>query len=126
MSNLKNKEVFAKNLRYYIEESGKTQIEIAEMIGVAQSTFNDWVRAKKYPRIDKIEMLARIFKILKSDLIEERTAERIQMQKKNDTLADIVVKLRTDDDFLAVVESLYMLDEEKLKGVKTMLSAFLK
>ncbi len=49
-----------------------------------------------------------------------------ETQKKNDTLSDIVVKLRTDDEFLSVVECLYVLDSEKLKGVKTMLSAFLK
>ena len=72
MSNLGNKEVFAKNLIYYIEKHGKEQKEIADAIGVAPSTFNAWVKAKKYPRIDKIEMLANYFGILKSDLIEER------------------------------------------------------
>ena len=70
MSNLGNKEVFAKNLAYYLERSGKDQKEVAEVIGVAPSTFNEWMKAKKYPRIDKIEMLAIFFGILKSDLIE--------------------------------------------------------
>ena len=45
------------------------------MVGVAPSTFNDWVKGKKYPRIDKIEMLANFFGILKSDLIEEKPQE---------------------------------------------------
>ena len=72
MSSLGNKEVFAKNLIYYIEKHGKEQKEVADAIGVAPSTFNAWVKAKKYPRIDKIEMLANYFGILKSDLIEER------------------------------------------------------
>ena len=71
MSNLGNKEVFAKNLAYYVERSGKDQKVIAEDIGVAPSTFNEWMKAKKYPRIDKIEILANYFGILKSDLIEE-------------------------------------------------------
>ena len=71
MSNLGNKEVFAKNLAYYLERSGKDQKEVAEVVGVAPSTFNEWMKAKKYPRIDKIEMLANYFGILKSDLIEE-------------------------------------------------------
>lgn len=35
-------------------------------------TFSDWINAKKYPRIDKIERLATYFGISKSDLIEER------------------------------------------------------
>ena len=71
MSNLGNKETFAKNLTYYIDKHGKEQKEIAEAIDVAPSTFNAWVKAKKYPRIDKIELLAKYFGILKSDLIEE-------------------------------------------------------
>lgn len=71
MSNLGNKEVFAKNLAFYVDRSGRDQKEIAEALGVAPSTFNEWMRAKKYPRIDKIEMLANYFGILKSDLIEQ-------------------------------------------------------
>lgn len=72
MSNIGNKEVFAKNLLYYLKRSGRDQREVAEYIGVAPSTFNEWVKAKKYPRIDKIEMLANYFGILKSDLIEDK------------------------------------------------------
>jgi transcriptional regulator with XRE-family HTH domain len=75
MSNLGNKEIFAKNLAYYLERSGKDQKEVAEVVGVAPSTFNEWMKAKKYPRIDKIEMLANYFGILKSDLIEEPAEE---------------------------------------------------
>ena len=71
MSNLGNKEIFAKNLAYYLEKSGRDQKEVAEFVGVAPSTFNEWMKAKKYPRIDKIEILANYFGILKSDLIEK-------------------------------------------------------
>lgn len=72
MSNIGNKETFAKNLSYYIDKHGKEQKEIAEIVGVAPSTFNAWVKGKKYPRMDKVELLANYFGILKSDLIEER------------------------------------------------------
>lgn len=47
-------------------------------------------------------------------------------EKNNNTIASIVVRLRTDSDFLSLVESLDNLDEEKVRGVKQMLSAFLK
>ena len=75
MSNIGNKEIFAKNLAHYLERSGKDQKEMAEIVGVAPSTFNEWMKAKKYPRMDKIEMLANYFGILKSDLIEEAGEE---------------------------------------------------
>jgi transcriptional regulator with XRE-family HTH domain len=47
-------------------------------------------------------------------------------EKNNNTIASIVVRLRTDADFLSLVESLDNLDVEKVRGVKQMLAAFLK
>lgn len=75
MSAIGNKEVFAQNLVYYVKRSGKDQRELAEIVGVSPSTFNEWTKAKKYPRIDKIEILANYFGILKSDLIEVKAEE---------------------------------------------------
>lgn len=125
MSNLGNKETMSKNLKYYMEKSGKNQKELAEIVGVSKSTFSEWISAKKYPRIDKIEILANYFKILKSDLIEERSEERQEMQKKNDTLSDIILKMNEDAEFLSIVETLCKLDFEKRDAVKSVLNAFL-
>lgn len=122
MSNIGNKETMAKNLAYFLDKSGMTQKEMAEIVGVATSTFNDWMKAKKYPRIDKIEIMANHWKILKSDLIEEKTKEHREMQKNNDTLADIIVRARMDEDFFALLETINQYDADKIK----MLSAFLK
>lgn len=122
MTNIGNREVFAKNLAYFVERSGKTQKELSEIVGVSKSTFNDWMKAKKYPRIDKIEILADFFKILKSDLIEEKTEEHREMQKKNNIQADIVLRMQSDDVFFSAVESLHKMDSEKLSS----LLAFLK
>lgn len=44
--------------------------------------------------------------------------------KKNDAIADIILKLRSDDDFLKVVEGIKELSPEQLTAVKTFLSAF--
>lgn len=126
MSALGNKEIMAANLKFYLERSGKTQKELSEMLGISPSAFNDWIKAKKYPRIDKIEMLAGIFGILKSDLIEERKPEREEMQKKNDAITDIILKLRVDNDFLSVVGTLYKLDAEQLRRVGAMLDVFIE
>lgn len=116
-----SKEVFAKNLRYYMESRGKSQKELAEIVGVSAPTMNEWLKAKKYPRIDKIEILSNYFGILKSDLIEEKTEEHREMQKKNDTLSDIVLRLQTDEEFFSAVESLYNLDQKKLSSILTLL-----
>ena len=45
-----------------------------------------------------------------------------EVEEKNDVLADIVVRLRSDNAFFDAVSSLYKMDADKLKN----LSAFLK
>jgi len=117
-----NKNVFAENLKYYMKAREKSRRDICEALGLSYYTFSDWVNGKKYPRMDKVEMLAAYFGILKSDLIEKRTEEHREMQKKNDTLTDIVVRLRSDAVFSEAVESLYKMDSDKLSS----LLAFLK
>ena len=124
MSALGNKEIMAKNLRYFVEQSGKTQKELSEIVGVGTSTFNDWMKAKKYPRIDKIEILANYFGILKSDLIEEKTHDHREMQKKNDVLTDIILKAKEDEELLLMMETLSKLGFEKREAVKSVLNAF--
>jgi transcriptional regulator with XRE-family HTH domain len=121
MSNIGNKETMAKNLGYYLARSGKTQKEVSEVVGVAPSTFNDWMKAKKYPRIDKIEILADYFGILKSDLIEERTQEDLKVKENNDAMADIVIRMRTDSKFFDVMKSISKLDSEKLSSLLALL-----
>lgn len=71
MSELGNKEIFSKNLRLYMKKAGKDRTQICDDLGFKYTTFADWYKGNKYPRIDKIEMLANYFGILKSDLIED-------------------------------------------------------
>lgn len=122
MTALGNKEIFAKNLRSYIERSGKDRRELANIWGFKYSTVSEWLNARKYPRIDKIQIVADYFGIAMSDLIEEKlTAEK---ENDNEILADIIVRMRTEEEFSLLVKSLYTLDSEKIKSVRQMLNAF--
>ena len=67
-----NKNIFARNLKYFMEINEKSRMDVCEALGFSYYTFSDWVNGKKYPRMDKVEMLANYFGILKSDLIEDK------------------------------------------------------
>ena len=121
-----SKEVFAKNLKYYMEARGKTQKELAEIVGVSAPTMNDWIKGKKFPRIDKIEILANYFNILKSDLIEDKTKEHREEQQKNSILTDITIRMRTDDEFASIIEGISKLNPEQLASVKQIVGVLLK
>lgn len=72
-----NKKVFAKNLNYYLTTRGKTQNDLVRDLEITASTVSDWANGKKYPRVDKMQMLADYFGILKSDLTEEHQASEL-------------------------------------------------
>jgi hypothetical protein len=70
--------------------------------------------------------MANYFGILKSDLIEERTEERVEMQKRSGIIADAALRMKTDDAFMSVVEMLLPLEADKIADAKQMLSILLK
>ena len=47
-------------------------------------------------------------------------------QKKNDIQADIILRMRTDTEFMTAVASLYELDKEKLKSITPLLHTLVK
>lgn len=67
-----NKEIFSNNLKFFMQQRNKTRKEICDDLNIKYTTFADWYNGNKYPRIDKIELLAKYFGIQKSDLIEEK------------------------------------------------------
>ena len=99
MSNIGNKETMSKNLKYYIERSGKDRKTLAEIWGFPYSTVTDWINGNKYPRIDRIEVMAEYFGIQKSDLIEEKenpTANGDGISREKQELINEIKKLPED------------------------------
>lgn len=72
---LGNKEIMAKNIKKYMAIKGVNQTEMCNALGFKFMTLSDWLHAKTYPRIDKIELMANYFGVSKSDLVEDRTEE---------------------------------------------------
>jgi len=82
-----NKNVFSRNLRYQMDLNNKSRQEVATALGISYFTITSWVNGSKYPRMDKVEMLANYFGCKKSDLIEEKKTT------ENDSLSKDMVEL---------------------------------
>ncbi|MBW5025524.1 XRE family transcriptional regulator [Streptococcus pneumoniae] len=65
----------ADNIKRLLSAKGLNPRQLAIALDFKYTTVNDWVNAKTYPRIDKIEMLANFFNVSKSDLVENKNAE---------------------------------------------------
>ncbi len=104
-NNFGNKETMAQNIRYYMETHNKTRKDMCKALNVSYSTFTDWVNGNKYPRIDKIEMMANYFHISKADLVEEPT------EKKSKFLIPVLGLVRAGIPMDAVE---YIIDYEEI------------
>lgn len=119
-------------LRYRLQEAlnirEKKAVDLVRDLNIPKSAVSQYLSGKSQ-NMDSRRMYA-ICKYL--DVSEawmmgfDVPMERQKAQKNNDTIADIVVRMRTDDDFLSVVEALNGLDKEKLALVQQMLFAFMK
>ena len=113
-----NKNIFASNLKHYMRVNNKTRKEVCEALGFSYYTFSDWVNGKKFPRMDKVEMLANYFCILKSDLIEEKTIESNPIKT-----AELHFEMIMDEDLSEIFEDFKTLDAKKRKIVKDLVKS---
>ena len=59
----------AKNISRFMKENNVDRKKLSKDLGVKYTTLSDWINAKTYPRIDKIELLADYFNITKACLL---------------------------------------------------------
>lgn len=77
MSDEAQKRIFSKNLRRLLEESGKTQKELAEAIGESQQVVNTWATGRSIPRMGRVQKLADFFRVEKSALVDNQRGSDI-------------------------------------------------
>ena len=106
MSDLGNKDVLAKNLQYYMNINNKTRNDICDDLGFKYSTFSDWINAKKYPRIDEIEIMANYFNIPKADLIEYKVTTETKTKDGDRERIERAREKMDDDDKEAMMKVL--------------------
>lgn len=113
MGNLGNKEIMAKNIVRYMNDANVSRNDLCNAIGVKYTTLCDWINAKTYPRIDKIELMANFFGVMKSDLVEEEKPAT----SEDDGLSDAEA---------AMLKSFRKIPPESQKLVLEMIEAALK
>lgn len=127
MSNFNRVDTTANRIKIAMSKAGKKQADIVRETGINRSAISRYLSGEYEPKQDAIHKIARCLNVAEMWLWGyECSMERALEQKNNDVIADIILKLRSDKDFLSVVESLSQLDNEKLAGVKQMLNAFQK
>lgn len=110
-----------KNIMHRRKELGLTQSELATKMGYkSKSTINKIENGTNDIPQSKIKKFAEVLETTPAVLMGWE-----KIEKKADTISDVVLRMKTDSEFLSLVETLNKLDSEKINGVKQMLAAFL-
>ena len=115
-------EDMARKIKELRKEKGLTLEQVGNIVGVGKSTVRKWETGMiANMKRDKIAALAKALDTSPSYLMGWQ-----EEQKKNDIQADIILRMRTDTDFMSVVETLYKLDKDKLQSINQMLNTLFK
>lgn len=99
------KDIFAENLKHYLRIYNKTQADLCYDLDFTSSTVSDWITAKKYPRMDKVQMIADYFDIKKSDLTEKHIFDK------------------NEPELILISRAMKKMDEDKKNRMMTILKA---
>lgn len=102
------KEILAQNLKTLLDRKGKTQTEMAKDLNLRESTVSSWVNAIKYPRRDKIEMLADYFNVNPSDITEDKS-----ISNKSNNVSEVIAAHIDDDATEEEIEEILAYIETK-------------
>lgn len=113
--NTKNtKEIFKKNLNNLLNEYNKTQIELANYLGVSNTTINNYVKGYNTPRMDKIDKIAEFFDVDRSTLISaNNNSKELELTQEEQKILEPYNKLSTAGKEKAVSYTQDLVDSGK-------------
>ena len=114
----------ARKIRDLRKARKMTLEDVAKIVGVGKSTVRKWETGMiQNMKRDKIASLANALDTTPAYLMGWIDEEE---ENKNDLIAEVVLKMRTDSTFMSVVEKLYNLDQDKLESINQMLHTLFK
>lgn len=119
------KATIAERLREAMRMSGKTQADLVRETGLDRGAMSRYLSGKYEPKQKALYTLAQALNVSEAWLMGYDVAmHRTQMQKKNDQLAKLIARMRTDADFYSTVAALAELKETQYRGIQQLISAF--
>ena len=122
-----NKVELRDRLREAMDIRGLRSVDLVEKTGIPKVTISYYLSGTTKPRSDKMYLLAQALDVNEAwlhgyDVPMARTDD----QKKNDQLAELIVRLRTDEGFFSTVSTLAELSAEQYQSIELLVSTLKK
>ena len=101
------KEEFKVRLKKAMDARNMKAVDLVERTGIPKGAISYYLSGKSTPKADRLYLLSKALDVSEAWLLGyDVPMVRTQAQKNNDTIASIVVDLRTDNEFLDLVDAL--------------------
>ena len=116
------KQIFSKNLKYYMNLNNKTQTDLINDLKLNKSAVSTWCNGTRLPRMDKVDLLAKYFRIKRSDLIEEKSKENPQPSYyDNEDARDMAQFMFENPEYKVLFDASRKVKKEDIEFVKEMI-----
>ena len=114
-------------LKEALERRQMRAVDLVEATDVPKSAISFYLAGKSKPKADRLYKIAQALDVSEAWLLGYNVAmERTPDQKKNDQLAKLIVRMRTDNDFYNTVAALAAMDEKQYRGICDLVAALNK
>ena len=111
-------------LRQAMDLRGMRATDLVDKTGIPKGTISYYLSGKTEPKADRLYIIAQALDISEAWLLGyDVPMGRTDDQKKNDQLAKLIVRLRTDEKFYNTVSDLAGLSESQYRGVEQLIAA---
>ncbi|MBF7094289.1 helix-turn-helix transcriptional regulator [Streptococcus sp. HF-1907] len=107
----------SRNIKDFRKNSGLTQRELAKKLQVAPTAISAWELGRNQPLMDKLEQMAQIFGVKKSELLGEYTAENSKQDGAN-TISNIYNELTESNKKKVIDFATILRDKQNRKPIK--------
>lgn len=102
-------------------------VELSKRTGVPKGAISYYLAGKSTPKQDRVYILSKALNVSEAWLLGyDVPMARTDEQKKNDKLAELIVKLRIDNELFSMVDALASLPEDQRASIKTILTGLSK
>lgn len=123
----KNVESIAQRLRKAMDAKGKKQADLVRETGLDRGAISSYLSGKYEPKQKAIYKLSKALDVSEAWILGyEVPMTRTDDQKKNDQLAKLVARLRTDEGFFNTVSNLAELTAEQYQSIELLVATLKK
>ena len=110
-----------------LNRKGWKAVDLVEKTGIPKGAVSYYLAGRSKPKTDRLYILAQALDVSEAWLLGyDVPMTRTDDQKKNDQLAKLIVKLRSDEGFYNTVVALADLDEMQYRSIEQLVATLKK